>query len=142
MEGATETHLLRAKGRAKEEDMDRTALGLIVFVLLAAALAVINRRISPPKKNELSRPNLRAWVPVIASIIIWLIAVFLLGFHPEGPGQGGIIVVIPFLFSLPFTTLATIVYRPAKLPSRFELLAVVLGGGLCTLVFLLWALNN
>ena len=120
--------------------MDRNTWGLILFVLVVFGLVLIDRRISGPKKIELSKPNLRAWVPVIASIIIWLIAVLLLGFHPAGPGQGMIIVMIPFVWSLPFTTLATIVYRLAKLPSRFELPAVVLGGGLCTLV--LWAISN
>ena len=122
--------------------MDRNTLALILFALVAFGLVVIDRRISGPKKIELSIPNLRGWVPVIASVIIWFIAVFLLGFHPEGPGQGGILVVVPFFFSLPFTTLATILYRLAKLPSRFELPAVVLGGGLCTLMLVLGAISN
>lgn len=122
--------------------MDRNTLAIFLFALVVFGLVLLDRRISGPKKIELSKPNLRPWVPLIASFIIWLIAFFFLGFRLEGPGQGGIIVMIPFFFSLPFTTLATIVYRLAKLPSRLELLAVVLGGGLCTFVLVSWLASN
>ena len=125
--------------------MDRNTIVLILFALGGLGLAVINRYISPPKKVEPSLvPKQRElWaVSLIASTIIWLISAFVIGLTEQDFSVLTFLYTFyPFgIFSLPFTYLITMFYRKAKKPSRFELLAAVLGGGLG--VLLLWIVSN
>ena len=101
--------------------------------------------ITPP--SDSATPSLpRQWhimdSALLASFIIYLIAGVFLTLLWQQFIIGFGFTLVPSALTVPFTLLTLFVYRKTRLPSRFELLAAILAGGIALPFIFAWIFSE